>query len=580
MVRLTPQQIVTLLVSLGVLLATARLLGELARRFHQPSIVGELLAGLVLGPTLLGRIAPEFHDTLFPPGDADIRLLIRGIALLAIVMFLLVAGIEVDLSTVWRLGRAALSVSVGGIVLPFTLGLAAAWAMPGVFHIPPGTRHGVFAFFLATALSISALPVIAKTLLDLKLFRSDIGMVVISAAVIDDLTGWTIFAVLLGMMGQPGSGGDSHAGSSISMTIFLTLLFAGTMLTLGRYLIHRSLAWVNAHASWPGGILSFAMVLAFLGAAVTEWIGVHAIFGAFFVGVAIGDSSHLRQHTRTILEEFVSFVFAPIFFATIGLRIDFFAHFDFLLVVVVFVIACAAKVIGCTVGARIGGMSKRESLAVGFGMNARGAMETILALLALQRGVIDERMFVALVVMAIGTSMLGGPAMQRILRMPRPRHLADYLESKAYVGPLHATDRLGVIDEISMSVCGRLNLSFEKVRDAVWQRESATPTGVGNGIAVPHARLEGLAAPVIGVGLSQAGVDFDAPDGEPAQLIFMILTPKDEEGVQVEILAEIAKTFRDGEARERALRATGYTEFLGIVKTSTGAHGPHLAAST
>lgn len=577
MVRLTPEQIVTLLISLGALLATARLLGELARRFHQPSIVGELLAGLVLGPTLLGRFAPGFHDTLFPPGDADLRLLIQGIALLAIVMFLLVAGIEVDLSTVWRLGRAALSVSVGGIVLPFALGMAAAYAMPGIFHIPSGVNHNVFALFLATALSISALPVIAKTLLDLRLFRSDIGMVVISAAVIDDLTGWTIFAVLLGMMGNAGK---AHGGGSIGMTVFLTLLFAGTMLTLGRFLIDRALAWVNAHASWPGGVLSFAMVLALLGAALTEWIGVHAIFGAFFVGVAIGDSSHLRQHTRTILEQFVSFIFAPIFFATIGLRIDFFAHFDLLLVVVLFVIACAAKVIGCTVGGRIGGMSRRESLAVGFGMNARGAMGTILALLAVQSGVIDERMFVALVIMAIGTSILSGPVMQRILRMPRPRHLADYLDSKAFVGAIRADNRRDGIDEIAIAVCGRMGLAFEKIRDAVWLRESAMATGVGGGIAVPHARIEGLAAPIIGVGLSQTGIDFDAPDGEPAQLVFMILTPKDEEGVQVEILAEIARTFRDGEARSRALRAKGYTEFLSIVKTSASAHEPHVVMAT
>lgn len=580
MVRLTPEQIVTLLISLGALLATARLLGELARRFHQPSIVGELLAGLVLGPTLLGRLAPGFHDTLFPPGDDDLRLLIQGIALLAIVMFLLVAGIEVDLSTVWRLGRAALSVSVGGIAVPFALGLAAAYAMPGIFHIPGGVKHNVFALFLATALSISALPVIAKTLLDLRLFRSDIGMVVISAAVIDDLAGWTLFAVLLGMMGEVGAGLGAHRDGSVGMTIFLTLLFAGSMLTLGRFLIHRSLAWVNAHASWPGGILGFAMVLALLGAALTEWIGVHAIFGAFFVGVAIGDSSHLRQHTRTILEQFVSFIFAPLFFATIGLRIDFLAHFDVMLVLTLFAIACVAKVIGCTSGARIGGMSKRESLAVGFGMNARGAMGTILALLALERGVIEERMFVALVVMAIGTSILSGPVMQRILRMPRPRHLADYLDSKAFAGPIRASDRRDVIDEIAIAVCGRMGLSFEKIRDAVWMRESAMATGVGGGIAVPHARIEGLAAPIIGVGLSQAGIDFDAPDGEPAQLIFMILTPRDEEGVQVEILAEIARTFRDGETRGRALRAKGYTEFLSIVKTSASDHEPHVAMAT
>jgi len=578
MSRLTPQQIITIFVSLGVLLATARMLGELARRFHQPSIVGELLAGIVLGPTLLGRIAPQLHQSIFPPADDEVRLLINGIAMLAIVMFLLVAGIEVDLSTVWRLGRAALSVSLGGIAVPFALGLAAAWIIPGVFHVPPGTDPTVFALFLATALSISALPVIAKTLLDLRLFRSDIGMVVISAAVIDDLAGWTIFAVLLGMMGHAGSLGDATHSTSVGRTILLTLGFAGGMLTVGRYLFHKALAWVNAHATWPGGVLGFAMVMALFGAALTEWIGVHAIFGAFFVGVAIGDSSHLRQHTRTILEQFVSFIFAPIFFATIGLHIDFAAHFDLLMVVVLFIIACVAKVAGCTAGARLGGMSKRESLAVGFGMNARGAMGTILALLALQRGVIDERMFVALVIMAIGTSILSGPVMQRILRMPRPRHLADYLDSKTYVGLLRADDRHGVINEISMSVCAKLGLSFDKVRDAVWQRESAMPTGVGNGIAVPHARIEGLAAPVVGVGLSQSGVDFDSPDGEAARLIFMILTPKNDAGAQIEILAEIARTFRDGEALERALRSSGYTEFLGVVKSSAAAHAEALAS--
>lgn len=164
------------------------------------------------------------------------------------------------------------------------------------------------------------------------------------------------------------------------------------------------------------GVLSFALTLALLGAAFTEWIGIHAIFGSFIVGVAIGDSSHLHERTRETIGHFVSFIFAPVFFASIGLKLNFLIHFDFPLVVTVLTIACVCKLAGGTMGARWGGMPLREAWAVGFAMNSRGAMEIILGLLALEAGVIEQQLFVALVTMAIVTSMISGPAIRLILR--------------------------------------------------------------------------------------------------------------------------------------------------------------------
>jgi len=562
MASLSAPEITAFLLSLAILLASARLLGEIAKRLNQPAVLGEILAGILLGPTLLGAVAPATSDFLFPlqGGGALAR---EGLMVLAITLFLLVAGMEVNLSSVWRQGRIALSVGVAGIVGPFAIGFGMAWWLPQQMGIAAGIDPLIFALFIATALSISALPVIAKTLMDLDLYRSDLGMMVIAAAVFNDLVGWIIFAVILGMLGT----GGGHA-LSVAGTIWLTLGFALFMLTWGRALLHRALPWVHAHTSWPGGVLGFALALALVCAAFTEWIGVHAIFGSFLAGVALGDSSHLRQRTRATIAQFVSFIFAPLFFASIGLKVNFVAHFDLLLVVLVLVISCIGKVVGCGIGGRLAGMPSREAWALGFGLNARGAMEIILGMLALQYGVIDERLFVALVVMALVTSLMSGPAMQWLLRLKKPRRFLDFLRPKAFFVNLKAGCRDEAIDELSLPLATALGLDPQLVATAVRERERLMATGLGSGLAVPHARLEGLAGPAVGLGISRAGIDFDAPDGRPANLIFLLLTPRDDDGSQLEILADIARTFRARDAREQALKATSFTEFVGLMRSN------------
>jgi len=258
-------------------------------------------------------------------------------------------------------------------------------------------------------MAITALPVIARILMDLNMFKSRMGMLVISSAMINDLIGWLIFSVVLGMIGK-------EQNLSLWSTVLLTLGFTAIMLTVGRGLINRILPWVNRKLAWPGGLLSLALALCFLGAAFTEYIGIHAIFGAFIVGVALGDSEHLSERAKEILHQFINNIFAPLFFVAIGLKVNFIENFDPLLTLVIIAIAFAGKIIGSGWGTRLGGFTWRESLAASFGMNARGAMEIILGLIALETGLINEKVFVSLVIMALVTSMSSGPLMKWILR--------------------------------------------------------------------------------------------------------------------------------------------------------------------
>jgi len=564
METLSHETVMHLLLALAVLLAGARLMGELAARFRQPAILGEILAGILLGPTVLGNLAPGIQRFIFP-AEPGFQIGLEAITTFSIVLFLLVAGLEVDLSTAWRQGRTAVVVALSAMAVPFSLAFTAGYLFPESLGATEDIPLHVFALFMGTALSICALPVIIKTLMDLNLFKTEVGVIVLSSAIIIDLIGWNLFAVVLSFAGVESR--EFGVGTTIGLTVFFVLF----MLTAGRFVMDKTLPWVQAHFTFPGGVLGFSLSGALLCAAFTEWIGIHGIFGAFIFGVALGDSDHLRARTRATLEQFISFIFAPLFFASIGLRIDFLAHFDFILTASICVIASAGMIAGAATGARLSGMAKRESMAIGVALNARGAMEIILGLIALQAGIIGERLFVALVIMALLTSVSSGVLIPMILRRHRPIPFYEYVPSHGFLPQLKGTTVREVIDELSAAACHNTALDLEKVSAMVWRRERLIATGLEQGIAVPHARLPDLKAPIVVLGLSQTGVDFNAPDGIPAQLVFLILTPESDTQVHLEVLREIAMTFSVERMAEQAKATKSLTEFRSLLKSEGGA---------
>jgi Kef-type K+ transport system membrane component KefB len=412
MEKLAHGEVVNLLIQLAVMLIAARIFAEIAQKFKQPAVVGEILAGILLGPTILGGVFPELFDSLFK-SNAMTNIALDGYIQISVVLLLFIAGLEVDLNLVFSQGKKALNISFFGLVIPFAFGFTAPFFFAEFFGFEEGSKL-LFSLFMGTAMAISALPVIVRTLMDLNLFKSRMGMMIVSAAMVDDIIGWMIFSIILSFMGKEAS------TMGLGYTIFLTIGFALFMVTIGKSLINKVLPWINKRLAWPGGLMSLSLSACFLAAAFTEYIGIHAIFGAFILGVAIGDSDHMPERAKEIIHQFVNNIFAPVFFVSIGLKVNFLANFDPLLVILVIIVAYAGKVIGCGFGSLRGGLGKWESVAIGFGMNARGAMEIILGLIALENGLINEKLFVALVVMALVTSMTSGPLMKWALRKGAP----------------------------------------------------------------------------------------------------------------------------------------------------------------
>jgi Kef-type K+ transport system membrane component KefB/mannitol/fructose-specific phosphotransferase system IIA component (Ntr-type) len=553
-----------LLLALGVLLLAARGLGELARYFGHPTVLGELSAGILLGPALFGRVAPEWSAWLFPSTGPS-AVVLDGLRSLAVTLFLLVAGLEVDLSRVARCGKTAILVGLFGIVVPFGVGWVAATAAPELvgYETGPGHGKGVFALFIATALSISALPVIAKTLMDLRLYKTDFGMIVIASAMFNDLAGWIVFAVILGMIQS------TDVAPNVWMIALSAVGFAALMLTLGRWLVHRTLPWVQAHTAWPGGVIVFSISVALVSAALTDAIGIHAVFGAFLAGIALGDSAHLRERTRSTVAEFVSSFFAPLFFALVGLRIDFVSNFDFVVVAVVLVIACIGKVVGCSVGARLSGMPAREALAVGVAMNARGSMEIILGMTAYQHGLIGEKLLVALVIMALATSIISGPATQRLLGRPKPTRFARAMSGKRFVQSLAARDETAAVRELSAAVASSSKLQAARVEAAVRERRQAAATVAVDGLAVASGRIEGIEWPLLALGLSQPGVV--CAGGRRASLVFLALTPSHKPELEAEVLRDLETNLGDATLRQKILGVQSYTELLALLRAESAA---------
>jgi mannitol/fructose-specific phosphotransferase system IIA component (Ntr-type) len=302
-------------------------------------------------------------------------------------------------------------------------------------------------------------------------------------------------------------------------------------------------------------VLSLIVLLALFGAAFTQGIGIHAVFGGFVVGVVVGDTPQLRERTRVIVHDFVTNIFAPVFFAGLGLRADFVKSFDLRLCLLVFLVASAAKIIGCALGSRAGGLRWRASAAVGFGLNARGAMEIILALLALEAGLLREQVFVALVVMALATSLISGPAMKWLLRGSDEESLAELLRRGAWVDRLGAVTARQAIEELVASLRATLGERAAQACQGVLDREADAPTGLGDEVAVPHAVVPGLELPLLALGFAPGGIDFNAPDGIASKIVFLLLMPPRAHDQEVRVLAQIARAVVEAAARERLLRA-------------------------
>jgi Kef-type K+ transport system membrane component KefB len=401
-----------LFVQLAVLVGGTRFGAELAKRAGLPAVVGELGAGIALGPSLFGHYAPSAFAAVFPPSVEQFHLL-YAFGNVGMVLLLLLTGLETDVRLLRNLGRAALIASVMGMVLPFGLGFGLGYLTPPRYLTDPSHRL-LFSLFLATAMSISAMPVIAKILVDLDLTKRNIGLVILSAGVVDDTVGWLILSLIAGAATH-GAVRVQDLGITVAMLAGFILLTAFVLFPVLKIAVRVA----TEHFKVPDSDLVLVIVTTFLCAAATEKIGVHPVFGAFVAGIVLHQTPRLRRETVARLESVTFGVLAPIFFGIVGLRVNLWALGGGHMLGVVILVACVGKLVGCSLGAYWGGLRFWEAASIAVAMNARGAMEIVVATIGLSLGILTPEMFSIIVMVAIVTSFLAPVGLR--LTMPRVR---------------------------------------------------------------------------------------------------------------------------------------------------------------
>ncbi|MGW0495881.1 cation:proton antiporter [Streptomyces sp. NPDC003007] len=414
---LPAHQLFVFLLQAGLLVLLAVLCGRLATRLRMPAVAGELCVGILLGPTVLGNVAPAAADWLLPRDAGQFHLL-DAVAQIGVLLLVGITGIEMDVALVRRRATTALGVGFGGLVLPFGLGFAAGWVAPASLR-PDGADRPVFALFMGVALSVSALPVIAKILTDMNLVHRNVGQLTLAAGMVDDVVGWILLSVV-SAMAVGGAASDS----------FVTPLLATTLVLIVAFVILRPLAnrvmKATERTSDTASVVGSTTAFVLLCAAATHALGLEAMLGAFLAGMLISSGPRGLRARLASLRTVVLAVFAPLFFATAGLRLELGALADPMTLAAgaaLLLVAVIGKVVGVFVGAKAVGVGTWESVALGGALNARGVIQLVVAAAGLRIGVLNSTSYTLVLLVAIVTSLMASPILRWSMR--RIEHTAE-----------------------------------------------------------------------------------------------------------------------------------------------------------
>lgn len=399
--------LLSVLLALTVVIVTARVVGALFTLVNQPSVIGEVVGGILLGPSFLGYVAPAAYRILLPPEASPF---LGVISQLGVILYMFLVGLHLDLRVLRTSGSVTLAISHVSIIVPFLLGSLLALGLYSSFA-PSGIGFTTFALFIGVSLSITAFPVLARILSDRGLQKTEMGTIALTCAAIDDATAWCLLAFVVSV-----SQGTPTAAFG---TLALTLIYIALMLTVGRAVVVRVTAALDRSALIGEGSLAVILVALLLSALSTEFIGIHAIFGAFLLGAVVPSTSRTSQHVTNRLEDLVRVMFLPAFFAFTGTRTEIGllqGANDWLICAAIVVVATAGKFGGTTLASRVMGLGWRDSAALGILMNTRGLVELIVLNIGLDLGVISQRLFTMLVIMALATTMMTSPVLTKLLQ--------------------------------------------------------------------------------------------------------------------------------------------------------------------
>jgi Kef-type K+ transport system membrane component KefB/nucleotide-binding universal stress UspA family protein len=447
----SPSEVVFLF-EIIALLVCGRLLGEVMQRIGQPAVMGQLLAGVLLGPSVLGVLSPELQQALFPASHEQ-KSMIDAVSQLGILMLLLLTGMETDLSLVRRTGKIALSVSLAGIAIPFLCGILLGQSLPDEM-LPKPDQRLITTLFLGTALAISSVKIVAMAIRELNFMRRTLGQLIVAAAIIDDTIGWIILAIILGLA----ESGRIELGS-LAQSVFGTLLFLAVSFTIGRRAVFLIIRWANDNLVSDMPVITTILVVMGIMGLITHAIGVHTILGAFVAGMLIGQSPILTRHIDEQLRGLIVALFMPVFFGLAGLNANLGVLADpgsLLLSLLLIVIASIGKFSGAFLGGAVSGLTWRESVALGCGMNARGSTEVVVATIGLATGALSQTLFTMILAMAVVTTMVMPPMLRwAVSRVPLGPDEKARLEREAFEAEGFVTNMERLLVAVDESPSGR-----------------------------------------------------------------------------------------------------------------------------
>ena len=402
------------IVQLIVIIAFARLGGWIFKKLGQPQVVGEIATGLLLGPSCFGRLSPGLSAQVFPDATSEIFMVIGQLGL---IFFMFIVGLEFDFGHLRTIGCTAGAVALAGIALPFAMGVSLAYGIHA--EVAAEYSRPGFVLFMATALSITAIPILGRIMMEFGITQTPLGVLTISAAAVDDAIGWILLAAV-----------SAAVNGSFSLLPVLQMLGWTALLIAIVFFVVRPLVgrWSDRVLSENNGMLplvpfSIVLLLVLASAVSTNWIGIFSIFGPFVLGVSLSDQLALQTAIRIRLEEFVTAFFLPVFFTYTGLRTNIGTLDSVFLWIVcglVVAVAIAGKVVGCGAAARMGGLSWRDSASIAIMMNTRALMGLIAVNIGRDLEVIPDTIFCMMVVMAIATTLITAPALRRLQRIGTP----------------------------------------------------------------------------------------------------------------------------------------------------------------
>lgn len=529
-----------LLLQLSIIFILTNFINSFLKKIKQPTITGDLLIGIILGPTILGLFFPKVYEFIFPQNLVQVAML-DTLAWFGLFLVLLSTGIEVDFSSVWKQRKNALVISALDIIIPIIFSMIFIFFLPNKYFEFSENKL-ITAFFVSVIMTISALPIAIRALREVGIMKSDLGFLIISALTINDIIGWIIFTLLLSLFSL-----KSFDWEIAIKIVIYTGVFTFLALNIGKKIVNWLFSKViNQDSDGIQGVLTVLISTGVVFGLITLEIGIHTLFGFFIAGIVAGDSPIFTKSARNTVHNFVYSVFASLFFVNIGLKINFFENFNLFLALFITIVGIAGRYLGAWIGSTLSNKTKYRNI-ISIAHTPGGEMHIVVSLIALSFGLLNKELFVAIVFAAILSSIINGPWLSFASKR------FDYLESfeiLIYPGvKLEAQNKQQAINKL----LNLLNLEYSEtnILENALDKEEIFCSGLENSIAIPKCNVKGEIKTKIIYARLENPVNWNSLDGKLVKNIFLILTSQEEEEKQIKIVKKLTDFSKNCDAIEK-----------------------------